>query len=301
MSYTNPFPALKEYMRRMREISNDRYEDGYESTSSSDGGGNSPPRSGRARRHPDDGSDSDDEYYPVNPYLQRARAEVLANEADSTESDATIRIGISKTPKKGLACPTCRTQPIVDATGSCLVTSMVELVQKVSSAESVKFWTDPLITAEQHRPDLVRSENEMAQAQKVYKKGDKLSVRLRLFVLSILTTDTPMYSFRFHRHPRLAALAMLVTTLPVILSPLAARYQQQVQGHQPSWEKYWLPWRGVEPTVEAVETTGVLAIIALLPETTNHLTDMSARCQLVTRMSIIRSRLIALVFVADCC
>lgn len=133
MSYTNPFPALKEYMRRMRDISDARYEDGYESTSSNEG--NTPPRSGRARR-PDDGSDSEDEYYPVNPYLQRVRAEESASATDSVtaSADATIRIGISKTPKKGLACPTCRAQPVVDATGSCLVTSMVELVQKVSSA-----------------------------------------------------------------------------------------------------------------------------------------------------------------------
>lgn len=111
-------------MRRMRDISDSRDEDGYDSTSSDEG--NSPPRSGRARRYPEDGSDSEDDYYPVNPYLQRVRA----TEATAA-SDATVRIGISKTPKNGLACPTCRAQPVVDATGSCLVTSMVELVQKV--------------------------------------------------------------------------------------------------------------------------------------------------------------------------
>jgi hypothetical protein len=46
--------------------------------------------------------------------------------------DATVRIGIHKTPKEGLKCPTCRCQPVVDAMGSCLVTSMVDLVNKVS-------------------------------------------------------------------------------------------------------------------------------------------------------------------------
>ncbi|KAJ9113743.1 hypothetical protein QFC20_001768 [Naganishia adeliensis] len=143
MSYTNPFPALKDYMRRMRDISDSRDEDGYGSTSSDEG--TSPPRSGRARQYPEDGSDSEDDYYPVNPYLQRVRA----TEATAA-SDATVRIGISKTPKNGLACPTCRAQPVVDATGSCLVTSM-------------------------HRPDLVRTANETEQAHKVYKKGDKLS------------------------------------------------------------------------------------------------------------------------------
>lgn len=130
MSYTNPFPALKDYMRRMRDISDTRYEDGYDSTSSDEGA--SSPRSGRARRYPEDGSDSEDDYYPVNPYLQRVRAEeARAASLTSARSDATVRIGISKTPKNGLACPTCRAQPVVDATGSCLVTSMVELVQKV--------------------------------------------------------------------------------------------------------------------------------------------------------------------------
>jgi hypothetical protein len=147
MSYTNPFPALKEYMRRMREISDDRYEDGYESTSSDEGGGNSPPRSGRARRHQEDGSDSEDDGYPVNPYLARARAAASTSSgADSGEPDATIRIGISKTPKKGMACPTCRTQPIVDATGSCLVTSMVELVQRVSIIRRRKVFAEALTT-----------------------------------------------------------------------------------------------------------------------------------------------------------
>jgi hypothetical protein len=141
MSYTNPFPALEEYMRRMREISDDRYEEGYESTSSNEDGGNTSPRTGRARRHSEDGSDSEeDDYYPVNPYLQRARATAsVISEADAAGLDSTIRIGISKTPKKGLACPACRTQPIVDATGSCLVTSMVELVQRVSSVENLRF------------------------------------------------------------------------------------------------------------------------------------------------------------------
>lgn len=147
MSYTNPFPALKEYMRRMREISDDRYEDGYESTSSNEDGGNTPPRSGRAQRQSDDGSDSEDDYYPVNPYLERARAAASTNShGDSAGMDSTIRIGVLKTPKKGLACPTCRTQPIVDATGSCLVTSMVELVQKVSGVEIAQGFASMLTT-----------------------------------------------------------------------------------------------------------------------------------------------------------
>lgn len=130
MSYTNPFPALKNYMRRMQDISDQRYEDGYDSTSSDEGA--SPPRPGRARRDPEDGSDSEDDYYPVNPYLQRIRTEerMSGTPSATASSDATVRIGISKTPKNGLACPTCRAQPVVDATGSCLVTSMVELVQK---------------------------------------------------------------------------------------------------------------------------------------------------------------------------
>lgn len=132
MTYTNPFPALKDYMRRMQDISDQRYEDGYDSTSSDEGA--SPPRSGRARRDPGDGSDSEDDYYPVNPYLQRVRAQ--GSSSATVSSDATVRIGISKTPKNGLACPTCRAQPVVDATGSCLVTSMVELVQKVQAAGS---------------------------------------------------------------------------------------------------------------------------------------------------------------------
>ncbi|KAJ9118093.1 hypothetical protein QFC22_003992 [Naganishia vaughanmartiniae] len=140
MAYTNPFPALTDYLCRMRDIATARYEHGYESSSSAE----SEPvvRSGRARggQAHDDGSDGEDEYAHVNPYVRRAREdrsgmEVVEEGAEGRgvqAEDATIRIGILTTPKEGLKCPTCRCQPVVDAMGSCLKTSMVDLVNKVS-------------------------------------------------------------------------------------------------------------------------------------------------------------------------
>ncbi|KAJ9098698.1 hypothetical protein QFC21_004346 [Naganishia friedmannii] len=216
MAYTNPFPALTDYMRRMREIATVRYEDGYESSSSA---GSEPMiRSGRATGQPhDDGSDGEDDYGPVNPYMRRARGdrsgmEVVEEEGEGAPveaEDVTVRIGIHKTPKEGLKCPTCRSQPVVDVMGSCLVTSMVDLVNK-------------------HRPDLVRPANEIEQAHKVYKKGDKLS-----FPLPAASSMTNPSTGTTNRG---AQLSFAVPALGQVLSPLPSH-----RSGRRSTNDHWTP------------------------------------------------------------
>ncbi|KAJ9109704.1 hypothetical protein QFC19_001934 [Naganishia cerealis] len=67
MAYTNPFPALNEYMRRMRDMAIARYEDGYDSSSSAESDYMVRPR--RIGHHLDEGSDVEDDYAPpVNPH-----------------------------------------------------------------------------------------------------------------------------------------------------------------------------------------------------------------------------------------
>lgn len=88
----------------------------------------------------------------------------------------------------------------------------------------------------QHRPDLVRSANETIQAQKVYKRGDKLSVRSGSVIFSSTESESPLRSFQFPRQPRVAALGMSITTLLVVRSLLASQHQRQAQTHQLLWE-----------------------------------------------------------------